>query len=169
MGNCGQVNVRVRPTRPGDPGPAAGPSSLRHPTAVSRKPVPPGRYLEAHGPVHEVEVQVVQVQGCETPGACRLHQRLLVAGAPELPAGGRTPVLAPQLPLRPTIPAAGRWTTSATRRQSTQGGDVGLGCSLGDGSPKRGPCCLSPAGRKLAARGTICGRAACLQGSAGTR
>ena len=30
-------------------------------------------YLEAHGPVHEVEVQVVQLQGLQTPGAGCFH------------------------------------------------------------------------------------------------
>ena len=45
-------------------------------------------YLEAHGPMHEVEVQVVQLQGLQTPGAGCFHQGLLMAGAPELQGQG---------------------------------------------------------------------------------
>lgn len=47
----------------------------------------PVRYLEAHGPVYEVQVQVLQLQGLQAPGAGRLHQGLLMAGAPELQGG----------------------------------------------------------------------------------
>lgn len=48
----------------------------------------PGKYLETHGPVYEVEVQVVQLQGLQSLGAGCPHQGLLMAGTPELQGGG---------------------------------------------------------------------------------
>ena len=77
-------------------------------------------YLEAHGPVHEVEVQVVQFQGLQTPGAGCFHQGLLMAGAPELQGeGGSTDTMATE-PVRavrihlPAGPGSSRCTTSRT-------------------------------------------------------
>lgn len=43
-----------------------------------------GQYLETHGPVDEVEVQVLQLQGLQSVGAGWSHQGLLMAGTPEL-------------------------------------------------------------------------------------
>ena len=77
-------------------------------------------HLEAHGPVHEVEVQVVQLQGLQTPDAGCFHQGLLMAGAPELQGqGGSTdtmatePVGAVSAPL-PAGPGSARCAASGT-------------------------------------------------------
>lgn len=54
---------------------------------------PPEWYLETCGPVYEVEVQVIQLQGLQTSRACRFHQGLLMAGAPELQEDRQKPCL----------------------------------------------------------------------------
>lgn len=75
--------------------PGSWPSSLHHPPGHDQErslPVGdltrPGQYLETHGPVYEVEVQVLQLQGLQSVGAGWSHQGLLMAGAPELQGRG---------------------------------------------------------------------------------
>lgn len=42
------------------------------------------QYLESHGPVHQVEIQIIQLEGSKCFLACLLHQGSLAEGGPQL-------------------------------------------------------------------------------------
>lgn len=68
----------------GSPGSPPAPGHSTGTGATGARPEPCAAYLEARGPVNQVEVQVVQLQVAERLLAGSLHHALLMVRAPQL-------------------------------------------------------------------------------------